>query len=237
MATPQIHHKTCTLESLKFADDETGVFTGIASAVGVVDRHNEVIEEGAFSANNLDKSFPLLWQHNPSQPIGVVKFGLNAKGDLVVERGEINLDTQAGKEAHSLMRQGAVQSMSIGFNIPDGGIQWDDTAKVARISAVKVWEVSLVTFPANPGAVITSVKELADTVRHEVKAGRVLSAANRSKIADAVDALNAVLDADAAEKRAPVGHADSSPELDGVKQVLASWQRTLTNRMETDNNV
>lgn len=228
-----IVHKAFTLDALKFDDDEDGVFTGIASAVGVVDRHNEVIEAGAFQNVDTAKTFPLLWQHDPRQPIGVVKFGVNQRGDLVVEKGSINLDTQTGREAHSLMRQGAVDSMSIGFNIPQGGIQWDEDAKLARITSIDLWEVSLVTFPANPGAVITSVKELATLAAESVKAGKVLSAANRTKIEDARSALDAVLEADSKEKSEHVGHTIDAHEIGGVKTVLAAWQEAIRTRENT----
>lgn len=228
MTTPTLdigpRTKALTLDAVKFASDEPGVFTGIASAVGVKDRHGEVIEAGAFDANDLAQVFPLLWQHDTRNPIGVVKFAVAANGDLVVERGEINLETQAGREAYALLKQGAIKSMSIGFNIPPGAVKWDDDAQIVRILVVDLWEVSLVTFPANPGAVIQTVKDAADLAAAELKAGKVLSAANRTKLEAARDALQAVLDADTPPAKSidtdAIGHTSDAAEWAEVKQAI-----------------
>lgn len=247
----ETRQKSFALSSLKLANtdegEQPGRFTGIASAVGVLDRHGEVIETGAFDQTLAEKGseFVLLWQHNPSQPIGVINLSTDARGDLVAE-GDINLDTQLGREAYALLKQGAIKAMSIGFNIPEGGMKWDEDAKHLRILAVDLWETSLVTFPANPGAVVDGVKADEDALdrihaaahgileRH--KAGRVLSAANRSKLEAAVEACQAVLDADsppdAGEKSASdaIGPPQNGCELAGVKTLIAEMSKTLIER-------
>lgn len=233
MTTPATPHpaapvvKNVALDNLKFVDAEDGSsiaeFTGIASAVGVLDRHNEIIEKGAFDATlKADgPTFVMLYQHDPGKPIGVIHLELDAKGNLVA-RGEINLDTELGRETHSLMRQGALKSMSIGFNIPEGGAVWDAKAGVLRILAVELWEVSVVTFPANPGATVDSVKHAFGIGPDDAKAGRVLSKANRSKIESAIEALQATLDADTPPKAGeePDPDASKSSELDGKAPTL-----------------
>lgn len=218
--------KRVEVTNLKASDAEQGVFTGIASAVGVLDAHNEVIEAGAFDGNDLAKTYPLLWQHDTRNPVGVVKFAVDARGDLIVEKGEINLDTQQGREAHSLMKQGAITKMSIGFNIPQGALKWDEEANIVRILSVDLWEVSLVTFAANPGADILDVKDAALAEAERLKAGKVLSAANRAKVADAITALQAVLDAADAEKEAgdALGHHPAPTgitDLDALKSFIS----------------
>lgn len=68
---------------IKSTDDADGLgrFAGIASAVGVLDHHGDVIEAGAFDATLATKggTLPLLWQHDMTNPIGVIKVRVDAK--------------------------------------------------------------------------------------------------------------------------------------------------------------
>ncbi len=57
--------KCIEVTNLKASDTEQGVFTGIASAVGVLDAHNEVIEPGAFDGNDLQSLVGQLVRHLP----------------------------------------------------------------------------------------------------------------------------------------------------------------------------
>jgi uncharacterized protein len=221
------HRKAFALE-LKSVTEEDGFarFSSIASAVGVLDQHGDVIEAGAFDETLATKggTLPLLWQHDQAQPIGVIKVSVDQRGDLIGE-GEINLAVRKGAEAYALLKQGAVKAMSIGFNIPADQAKWDKDAKVLRILQVDLWETSLVTFPANPGAQILDVKTAAQAELEAVKAGRVLSAKNRLKVEDARDALNAVLEAatgpeDADTAAAPVGNHEAADQMIAWKALV-----------------
>lgn len=68
--------------------------------------------------------------------------------------GEINLETQFGREAHSLARQGVLTDFSAGFSAVDDKIQ----GGVRDIFEAIVWEGSIVDEPMNQNAVITEVK-------------------------------------------------------------------------------
>jgi len=133
---------------------EDGLVEGYASVFSVVDYDNDVIEPGAFTKTLQErKSIPVLWQHNPQEPIGVtVQAREDARGLHVV--GQLNLETQRGREAFSLLKQGALQGLSIGFDVVKQ--IWEGS--VRRIKEVRLWEWSLVTFPANPLATVTAVK-------------------------------------------------------------------------------
>jgi len=133
---------------------EEGLVEGYASVFGVVDYDNDVIERGAFMKTIQErKNIPVLWQHNPQEPIGVtVQAHEDARGLHVV--GQLNLETQRGCEAFSLLKQGALQGLSIGFDVVKQ--IWEGS--VRRIKEIRLWEWSLVTFPANPLATVTAVK-------------------------------------------------------------------------------
>lgn len=135
--------------------NEKGVFTGYASIFGNIDENDDVVERGAFK-RTLDHGggqVPVLWQHDIREPIGV---GLEMMED---ERGlwvksAINLDTQRGKEAYSLLKQGALKGLSIGYTVIKDSIE----KGVRYIKEIRLWEISIVTFPANPEALISDVK-------------------------------------------------------------------------------
>lgn len=137
-----------------------GTFQGYGAVFGNVDLGRDVIAAGAF-ADTLAKStkIKMLWQHDPTQPIGVWehifedKRGLFVKGRLLINQGVPKAD-----EAYALLKAGALDGMSIGYEIPDGGATFDDKKRVRTISKASLWEVSLVTFPMNPKANVTRVK-------------------------------------------------------------------------------
>jgi phage head maturation protease len=88
--------------------------------------------------------------------------------------GKLALDTTRGKEAHALLKMGALNGLSIGFVSK----QWsyDRDTEVRTLTEVDLWEVSMVTFPANGKARVTNVKasEVAglQTIRHAERALR-----------------------------------------------------------------
>lgn len=133
---------------------ESGEFEGYVAVTGNQDKYDDVIDPGAFKKTNAENdTFPLLWQHDPKQPIGVLKnIEEDQHGEYV--EGDLNLETQKGREAYSLLKQGAIKGLSIGYKtikdvIEDG---------IRRIKELKLMEGSIVTFPANPQATIQSVK-------------------------------------------------------------------------------
>jgi HK97 family phage prohead protease len=133
--------------------DENGTFSGYASVFDVKDAYEEIIEAGAFKKTLKEsKTFPLLWYHWPENVLGMVEGEEDGKGLFV--KGDLNLEVQAAREKHALLRQKAIKGLSIGFTtlrdkIIDG---------IRYLKEIKLWEVSLVTFQANPEALVEAVK-------------------------------------------------------------------------------
>jgi len=144
-----------------------GTFSGYGSVFGVEDSYEDIVMPGAFTRSlaehAADGTKPLmLWQHNPDQPIGIyTKMAEDEKG-LFVE-GKLALGTQAGKEAHELLKMGALSGLSIGFSTRKYEV--DKETGIRRLLDVKLWEVSPVSFPANDRARIDSVKGLLESPR------------------------------------------------------------------------
>jgi len=142
------------------ATGDDGSIEGYGSVFGVRDNYDDVIAKGAFIASLSDHkaagTMPaMLWQHEADEPIGIwTEMTEDAKGLRV--KGQLCLETSQGKEAHALLKMGAINGLSIGFMSK----QWayDQQADIRTLTEIDLWEVSLVTFPANEKARITNVK-------------------------------------------------------------------------------
>ena len=141
-----------------------GTFSGYGSVFGNVDSYKEVVSKGAFSDSISDwkskgRLPALLWQHRTGEPIGVYKEMREDDHGLMV-RGELALKTVRGSEAYELMKIGAVGGLSIGFNTREDSL--DKGTGIRTLNKVDLWEVSVVTFPANQEARIATVKQIDD---------------------------------------------------------------------------
>src|ERR1700754_5362483 len=106
------------LEVKALGDD--GTFEGYGSIFKNVDSYGEVVEPGAFTASLVDarqkgRSIKMLWQHDPSQPIGVWgemaedSKGLYVKGRLLKDK------VPQATAAYELLKEGALDGLSIGY--------------------------------------------------------------------------------------------------------------------------
>lgn len=139
-----------------------GVFEGLASTFGERDFLNDIIEHGAFGTTLEDiRRIKMLWQHDSSQPIGTWERLVETERGLLV-RGRLILDVRQGFEAWALLKAGAVDALSIGFRVPEPAKdqEIDPDNGVRRVKRLELWEVSIVTFPANPSARVERVKGL-----------------------------------------------------------------------------
>ncbi len=151
-------NKVFALQIKSFADD--GTFEGYGSVFGNVDSYGDVVVKGAF-ANHLSandpKSVKLLWQHDASQPIGYYENIFEDENGLVVKGKLLVDDIPKAREAYALLKAGAITGLSIGFSINSEGAMYGQDG-VRYLKDLKLWEVSVVTFPANRAANVESVK-------------------------------------------------------------------------------
>ena len=143
----------------RFAADDAGTFTGYAAKFGEVNAHNEIVMPGAFARTIADHKArginpPMLWSHDQSQPIGVWDSLAEDATGLAV-RGRLVLDTAKGREAHALMRAGAITGLSIGFR---NAKATRAASGVRQIADLDLGEISLVTLPSASNARIISVR-------------------------------------------------------------------------------
>ena len=131
----------------------------------------------------------LLWQHEDDKPIGIWQEMVEDARGLRV-KGQLALETARGKEAHALLKMGAINGLSIGFI--SKAWSYDVETDVRTLTEVDLWEVSLVTFPANQDARVTSVKSSPDTLNLPKDAELFLRDAGFSK-ADATAFVSRVM--------------------------------------------
>lgn len=147
------------LLSLKAVEDDV-FFAGYASVFHVVDSQYDSILPGAFSKTLREKGkvngIKLLWQHHADEPIGNFSVICEDSTGLYVE-GRLLLDVQRGREAYALLKSGSLEGLSIGYTAVN--YHFDEKEGVRYLTEVDLWEISLVTFPANPEAGVTAVKE------------------------------------------------------------------------------
>jgi uncharacterized protein len=163
--------KTFSLQVKSF-DDATGRVTGYLSTFDNVDEGNDRVRPGAFKRTLANKYsykaknskrylMPLLWQHNTDQPVGGF---LDLKEDSIglLFDLEIDMDIQRGKEAYSGLKKGYIFQTSIGYDCLQSEYVKVDGKTVRDLLELRLWEGSIVTFPMNELATITSVKAKKD---------------------------------------------------------------------------
>lgn len=129
-----------------------GLFTGYASLFNVADLGRDVVMPGAFAESLIKRGaigVKLLWQHDPSEPIGAWLSIVEDRRGLKV-RGRLNLAIARAREALALMKDGAIDGLSIGFRTQRA--VRDPRSGLRRLYRLDLWEISLVTFPMLPGA-------------------------------------------------------------------------------------
>jgi len=147
---------------------EQGVFTGRA-ATWEVDRQMDRIQRGAFrDAIKSGQKIPILWQHQTTEPIGMVQ-ELQERQDGLWIRAKLAIETDMGKKAYNLLRFNPnILDLSIGFSNVQADYTKENGKTIRVIKSLRLWEISLVTFPAQPGANVTSVKSGYGNSRAEV---------------------------------------------------------------------
>jgi hypothetical protein len=143
-----------------------GSFAGYGSVFNNTDLYNDVVMPGAFTDTlqawaAKDRYPPVLWQHDSAQPIGAFTDMSEDSTGLYVEGKLLIKSVQRAAEAYALMDAKAINGMSIGFNIPDeDGCEYDAQNSIMKILKADLWEISIVTFPANQSATVTELKTI-----------------------------------------------------------------------------
>ena len=158
-----MNKKDLSFEIKAVSDD--GFFSGYASVFDNVDSYGDIVRKGAFVESISEweakgKMPPILWNHDPSDPIGIyTKMQEDDKG-LYVEGKLLIDDVPRARQTHALMKAGVIDGLSIGYRVKEYLYNVDE--EVTDLIKLSLREVSIVTFPANPETRIEAVKSRLD---------------------------------------------------------------------------
>lgn len=201
--------KTAAPFQVKALDEEKRTFRGLAST-WEEDLGGDVIERGAFKRTinawkSSGKVMPLIDQHNYGSVRSVIGKMIDAKEtDAGLEAEFEIIEGPDGDEIMRRVKGGYIDSLSIGYEAvrweieqPEDAESWE---RIRHLKELKLYEVSVVIWPMNPGAVIDadSMKGLTAAL----KAGRITK-----------EQLRALLEDEAASDPAE----DATPEADEPK--------------------
>ena len=147
-----LEHKFARLSDVSVESDGVSI-EGYASLFGVADQGGDIVEVGAYARSlsalaKADRSVKMLWQHNPTEPIGVWD-DVQEDGRGLYVKGRLLSDVSRAREAAALLDAGAIDGLSIGYRTVRA--TKDDNGR-RRLNELELWEVSLVTFPMLPDA-------------------------------------------------------------------------------------
>lgn len=151
-----------------------GVISGYGSIYGNVDRYGDIVARGAFTeALKSERKVKMLYQHDSHEVIGVWTLIKEDDNGLYVE-GKL-ADTERGREVKQLIEMGALEGLSIGYSVSD--VEYNGESRV--IKSAELFEISIVTFPANESATITAIKA-ADYSKRDLEKKLIESGFSRS---------------------------------------------------------
>lgn len=142
------------------ADEAKNEITAYASTYDI-DLGKDQVVKGAY-ANTLKSRFDggkkrdikVLWQHDEHHPIGLpIHMEEDSTGLLTVSKIS---QTDVGRNAMQLVRDGVVDKLSIGYGIIDSEMK----DGVQLLKELELFEYSLVTFPMNTGASVLGAKNM-----------------------------------------------------------------------------
>ena len=135
--------------------NKKGEFVFTASTEST-DREGDVIKANGWVLDNFKSGGVLLWGHNQDKlPVGKVLWVKQKDGELL-GKARFNGQTQLSKDVEKLVRMGDLTGISVGFR----ALESEKTHEGRMFTKQELLEVSVVNVPANPDAVIHTIKNL-----------------------------------------------------------------------------
>jgi Escherichia/Staphylococcus phage prohead protease len=132
-------------------------FTGYASLFGIPDAAGDIVLKGAFHRSLATRGaagIRMLFQHDPSEPLGVwLSLAEDDKGLRV--SGRLSTSSSRVRDIAALLAEGALDGLSIGFRTLKAAR--DRKTGLRQLLHLDLWEISLVTFPMLGNARVTEL--------------------------------------------------------------------------------
>lgn len=157
----KIEHKSIVCREIKVTRDEKHLYIEAYGAYfNNIDSYGDVIVAGAFKSflsSDDAKRAKFCWQHNFNDVLGVItEMGEDERG--LWFKAMIS-NTTLGKDAATLIEDGALNEFSIGYSTREAEYPSEDETRATGVyrylKEVYLYEISLVTRAANPMATLT----------------------------------------------------------------------------------
>ena len=180
-------------KSFEMKAQDNGMIAGYFSTYDVEpDSYGDIIEKGAFTETIAKRAesghpFPLCFNHDFSAVIGSVKKIEDTEKGPYIE-AEF-LDTQMAQDVRKMLQSGAIYQFSFAYDVLQSRVPTEEEKKMGIgnvLQKLDVFEISVVTVPANQNAVATEVK----AIEPETKQGKRNSQKDEDIIRQAVAQMN-----------------------------------------------
>lgn len=180
------------------------------------DSYGDIIEPGAFTETIKAREesghpFPLCFNHDFSAVIGAVDSVKDTeKGPFISAHF---LDTQQAQDVRKMLQSGAIYQFSFAYDVLGARRPTEEEEKAGVMNVLtklEVFEISVVTVPANQNAVATEVK----SVEPETKQGRRNRKADEEIIRNCIKSLESLLDDGGEDKPAEDEAKSAEPTVE-----------------------
>jgi len=143
--------------------------------------YTEIIRKGALDGADISDA-RLMYNHDTNRlPLArtpkTMQLNRSAAGlEMIAELP----DTEEAKAVHTAVKRGDLSGMSFAFKIPEGGDRWNKETRTREIIKIeKVYEISIVPFPAYPQTSVearSKIQEIYNNTRNEalIKCNQIL---------------------------------------------------------------
>ena len=217
----KIEHKSIICPEVKATRTENNLYIeGYGAYFGNVDSYGDVIKAGAFApflASEDAKRTKLCWQHNFDDVIGVIEEMKEDERGLYF-RAKIS-NTALGKDAATLLEDGALNEFSIGYSVKEAEYPSEDETRATGVyrilKGVYLYEISVVSRAANPMATVTNTERKGDEINNQ-------NNDNEMELKEQLDALQAEIQALREEKAALEQTLNGKTDQAAIDEVKAS---------------
>ena len=202
---------------------DTGELVGYGNVTGNLDRCGDIVEKGAYKnlATFVTDGFGGV-AHNWEEPVATIEEAYEDEHGLVVKM--LFHSTDDAQEARTIvmerMERGKSVGLSIGYSVVECAWEMRDGEEVRVLKAIELYEVSIVTVPANPAALVTTAKQVGPHDRPTLDAHLEAALATVGEVVQRVGAVK--------QLRATEGRTLSSERLDQAKALRDALDAILT---------
>lgn len=196
------------------------------------DSYGDVVKPGAF-LDTIEEwkasgnSMPGLYGHRLDDPdyfvAGAIEMSEDDHGWRI--KGAFDLESPKGPQVYRLVKGRRLNQLSFSYDtLDEGQVELEDGTKANELRKLKVYEFSFVPIGANQTTSVLAVKSAVESLAADVKAGRVLSAANEQALRDvhqqmmeAVSQMDDVMSSMTDQGKASASGSAKDEEPSGVK--------------------